>query len=374
MLRGAALSTVALVGETCPGWAAQPDVDAPRPDERAAMRRAVEGYLHRHRAPGLACAIARHGQLVYADAFGVADIDSGERLTSGHRFRIASVSKPITSVAVFTLIERGALRLSDRVFGANGVLGRRFSIPAESPGLSAITVEHLLTHSAGGWANDGSDPMFDQPHLDHAALIGWTIRNRPLIGRPGTTYAYSNFGYCLLGRVIEQVSGKPYAEYVQEAVLRPAGVRTMTIAANSLARRAPGEVRYHAPAGIDPYALNVQRMDAHGGWVANVLDLVRFATRVDGFPPGELLKPETIRTMTIPSSMNAGYAKGWAVNRAGNWWHVGSLAGSTSLLVRTSTRLCWAALVNAGYARSSMGDALDQLMWTLVRAVPRWGA
>lgn len=374
MLRGAAVSTVALLGESRPGWVAQPDMDPPRPDERAAMRRAVEGYLRRHRAPGLACAVARHGQLVYADVFGLADIDTREQLTPGHRFRIASVSKPITAVAVFTLIERGRLRLADRVFGAHGILGNRFRVPADSPWLNEITVEHLLTHTAGGWPNDGSDPMFLQPQLDHSALIGWTIRNRPLSMRPGTAFAYSNFGYCLLGRVIEQVSGKPYADYVQEAVLRRSGIRTMAIAANSLLERAPREVRYHAPQDTNPYAINVRRMDAHGGWIASASDLVRFATHVDGFSPAAILKPETIRNLTTPSSINAGYAKGWAVNRAGNWWHVGSLAGSTSILVRTSTRLCWGALVNAGAAGHSMSGELDQLMWTLVRAVPRWGA
>jgi len=120
--------------------------------------------------------------------------------------------------------------------------------------------------------------------------------------------------------------------------------------------------------------MNVRRMDSHGGWIARPEDLVRFATHVDGFSPASLLKPITIRTMITPSSANPRYAKGWLVNSAGNWWHNGSLPGTTSILVRTSSYLCWAAVTNIGGGDSPIGAALDRLMWAMVRKVPRWMA
>ena len=350
------------------------DAETPHPAERAAMTKAADEFMRRYGAPGLAVAIARRGRLVYSEAFGWSDAASGERLTPHHRFRIASVSKPITSVAVFSLIERGSLRLSDPVFGGQGVLGNAYGRLPEASRLHEITIDHLLTHTAGGWTNDRYDPMFQQPRLDHAELIAWTLKTQPLKSPPGATYAYSNFGYCLLGRVIERVTGQPYETYVQETVLRRAGIRDMAIAGNTLAERQPREVHYLAVGNADPYAINVRRMDSHGGWVATAIDLVRFAVHVDGFTSPSILKPETIRTMTFASPANAGYAKGWAVNRVGNWWHYGSLSGTTSLLVRTSSRFCWAALVNTGQGQSAINGDLDRLVWTMVREVPSWGA
>src|SRR5439155_13313726 len=94
------------------------------PDERQAMAAAANGFRKDFNAPGLSVAIARAGRLVYAEGFGAAD--QGVAVKPSHLFRIASVSKPITSVAIFSLIEQGRLQLSDKVFGANGILQARY--------------------------------------------------------------------------------------------------------------------------------------------------------------------------------------------------------------------------------------------------------
>ena len=240
-------------------------------------------FMRAYDVPGLGVAIVRQGDLVYDEAFGFADKEAGTTLTAAHRFRIASVSKPITAVAIFTLIEQRALGLQDRVFGRDAILANDFGpIPAGSQ-LDQVTVEHLLTHTAGGWPNDGNDPMFHYPQLDHAALIASTLKHQPLTSQPGTKYAYSNFGYCVLGRVIEKVTRRSYASYVQEALLGRAGIRDMEIAGNTLADRRPQEVRYYGQASENPYRVNVRRMDAHGGWLARPAALAIFASHVDGF-------------------------------------------------------------------------------------------
>jgi hypothetical protein len=88
-------------------------------------------------------------------------------------------------------------------------------------------------------------------------------------------------------------------------------------------------------------------MDSHGGWIATPSDLVRFAIHVDGFDVSRnILKPETIRKMATPGDANPNYARGWMVNTKGHWWHGGDLAGTTAILVRTSSHFCWAALTN----------------------------
>ena len=76
--------------------------------------------------------------------------------------------------------------------------------------------------------------------------------------------------------------------------------------------------------------------------------------------------------MTTPTAANEHYACGWAVNKAPNWWHNGSLPGTSSILVRTASGLCWAALTNI--RSEGIGPALDEMMWKIAKAVPAWGA
>ncbi|MDR3702744.1 MAG: serine hydrolase [Candidatus Sulfopaludibacter sp.] len=307
--------------------------------------------------PGLSVAMARHGKMVFQQAFGWAGRDAREKLTPQHRFRIASVSKPITSVALFTLIEAGRLRLDDTVFGPRGVLGEAYGNPPYNPHIEDIRIVHLMTHTGGGWTNDDRDPMFRHPEMNHAQLIRWTLANQPLVNPPGEKYAYSNFGYCVLGRVIEKLTGQPYSRYVQEKVLAPCGIRDMQIAGNALADRAPGEVVYYQPEE-SPYGMNVRRMDSHGGWIATAADLVNFAGHMDA-----ILKPGSLREMTTATAANAGYAKGWAVNKVPNWWHTGSLPGTATLMVRTESGFCWAALTNT--RSEDLATAMDRMMWQL---------
>jgi hypothetical protein len=132
-------------------------------------------------------------------------------------------------------------------------------------------------------------------------------------------------------------------------------------------------VVYYDQNGENPYGVNVARMDSHGGWLATASDLVRFAVRVDGFAdPPDLLAPPTIAMMTTPTAANGAYARGWSVNRHGNWWHTGSLPGTTAILVRTARGLCWAALLNSRRRRSEIPGALDRMMWEMADKVAAW--
>ncbi|RYZ22948.1 MAG: hypothetical protein EOP49_46355, partial [Sphingobacteriales bacterium] len=159
-------------------------------------------------------------------------------------------------------------------------------------------------------------------------------------------------------------------------VFTPAGVKNILMGGNTLADRKPGEVQYTGTAtgGPDPYAYNIARMDAHGGWIANATDLVRLMVRIDGFgAKADILKPASIGLMTaVPALSNpSNYACGWGVNSSGHWWHAGSLPGSTTDWVRTSTGFNWAILANTRVGNNDVND-LDAIVWSAINANAQW--
>lgn len=328
--------------------------------------------------PGVSLAMSYRGKLKLLACFGYADKENEVRIEPRHQLRVASVSKPITAVALLKLAEQGKLKLNETVFGKGGRL-RRFlndNVTREPhrSWIEQITIRHLLSHTCGGWQNKGRNaPMFARPALGlpHSELIEWTLKNVPLKSRPGTSYAYSNFGYCLLGRVIESCTGKSYEEAVKELVLNPAGAKSTHIGRRTRRERQTNEVVYYDR--HDPYGENmdVARMDSHGGWISTATDLVRFAQRVDGFEtPPDILNASSVKLMTTPSMGR--YALGWSTNKSNNWWHGGSFNGGSSILVRTHDGHCWAVLVNTRSYKRGYSLALDQFPWKVKAAVREW--
>jgi CubicO group peptidase (beta-lactamase class C family) len=392
----AALSVLSLLAVLVPGG---PGRSRPTPAFRADDLRRVDAIVEQAMSSsntvGLSLAITHRGRLVFAKAYGRITSGSGEPLHTANRFRIASVSKPLTAIEVMRLAEHGRLQLHQRVFGEGALLGERYGPASQyaDPRIKDITVQQLLEHTEGGWDNDAqdgtTDPMFLHPHLNRDELVSWVLRNVKLEYQPGTIYQYSNFGYALLGRIIEQVTGKPYAEAMREDVFEPAGASSFALARHARAGRLPGEVAYvELGANADaPYELPIERMDAHGGWVATPVDLLRVVAQADGFPSvPDRLGATTLATMTTPTNQPthngepAYYAKGWAVNSVPNWWHTGYLPGTSSLLVRTADRygptgreeFTWAAVTNSTNPQHALDLDLDALMWQVVNSVRTW--
>ena len=367
--------------------AASYPMDSWNPSDIKHIDNVITDFMTKYGVPGSALAIAKDGRLVFSKGYGVANKNTGEVVEASSLFRIASISKSITSVAIMKLVEKGELSLNDKVFGIGGILGTQYGTLPYSKHEKMITIEHLLTHTAGGksWGNSfslfgRSAPMFslEGEGMSQSELIGWILDTRDPTESPGTTYNYSNFGYLVLGRVIEAKTNKSYELYVQSDILKPMGITTMRIGGDVEANRYPDEVVYHDGEFIgNPYGsffipMKVRRMDAHGGWIASAIDLLRFMVHVDGFSTKpDFLNQTSIQTMTAPSSANKYYAKGWSVNTHNNWWHDGSLPGSSSILVRTNDGFSWAFLVNTG----KTGDfslRLDQMVWRAVNGVSSW--
>lgn len=208
--------------------------------------------LTKYQIPGGAIAVARNGKLVFARGYGYANKATGELVQPDSQFRIASLSKPITSAAVLLLMQRGKLTLDQRVFD---ILSYE-PLPGESvdPRLATITIRHLLEHS-GGWNRDTTfDPMFlpvtiaaatgTPPPATADSIIRYMM-GKPLQFNPGSAYNYSNFGYTLLGRIVETISGQSYEKLVQEQVLAPSGAACMQIGRSLQAQSLPKEVKYY---------------------------------------------------------------------------------------------------------------------------------
>ncbi|MGB2629003.1 MAG: serine hydrolase domain-containing protein [Candidatus Acidiferrum sp.] len=339
------------------------------------MMQYTEPFQRQYRVPAMSVALSKSGRFVFDHAGGMADRQHMTQAQESSLFRIADLSKVLTAVTIFSLIEAGKLNLTDRIFGSAGILSTKYGKPPYKTYVTDITVDNLLTHTAGGWPADDNDPMFHNNGWDQSKLISSTIDNIPLTSQPGTQWAYSNFGYCVLGRVIEQVSGQPYPTYVQGNILAPCGITTMQIAHNSERQRASDEVVYIGQYSEDPYKINVTRMDSSGGWIASSTELVQFLNHVAGAPGiPALLKPETIRIMTTPVPAypegDARYARGWMVadNGAGSWWHSGSLPGSTALMIRNPDGSCAAAVCNT---RSEPHQEMDTAMYEMLLNMER---
>jgi N-acyl-D-amino-acid deacylase len=375
----AALASVAMLGAGAGPWRTAPLAHAqarqrstgesapiagqPVP-ELAAFDRVIEQTMARWSLAGGALALSRDGRLVFSRAYGLADVLTGQPFEPTSLCRVASDSKPITAVAILRLIEDGRLSLDDRAFRLLADL----QPPANAridPRLDDVTIQHLLQHT-GGWDSTTSfDPQYP-PHTFWAAGIlgvdappsGEQII-RFMLGQaldfdPGTRYAYSNFGYNVLGRVIERLSGMTYGEYVQQEVLAPAGITDMRLGRTRPEERAPGEVRYVSlpdqalvpsvfpGVGYAPFAYGgyyLESLDAHGGWIATAEDQIRFATAIDGQRGRPLLEPGTVDLMLhtpVPQdsgTVGAGNTRaatglGWVVQPMDggvSWAHAGAL-------------------------------------------------
>lgn len=342
-------------GPTPPGG--QKDIEA--------IDNAVNNFMQKYSIPGVSIAVTKDDNLVYVKSYGKMSANDNTAISNNSLFRIASVSKPVTAVGIMKLLEANKLTMDSKVFGAGSILGNDYPSSKLSQ-VSDLTVRHLLHHTSNLWPNDGNDPMFKQPGFNHEQLINWTLDNYNGVSTRGV-YRYSNFGYCLLGRIIEKLSGKSYEQFIKDEVLKPSGITGMQIGGNTLTDRKNNEVIYTGQGGFDPYVYNISRMDAHGGWIASATDLARFLVRVNGYNgKTDILQPATITTMTTRSVPSSNYASGWGVNDANNWWHNGSLPGTASEIIRAANGFCWVILCNSRSTASGFDTALDELLWPFV--------
>jgi N-acyl-D-amino-acid deacylase len=366
----------------------------------------MNALLDRWKVPGGGLAVGLHGRIVLTRGYGLAERETQRPVDPATRFRLGSLAKPVTAVAVLQLVEQGRLGLDDLLLPRLGEMGPRPAAVTD-PRVHRITIRHLLQHTAGFDRGEAGDPVFPPYSAQSAARqkaplppsCQTVLRDnleRKLDFDPGTRYAYSNLGYCILGRVVEIVSGQAYVDYVKQHVLGPVGARGMDIGSSfagaedeSAYYEYPGAALVESTPGIGAARLVVapygryamETMDSFGGWIGSPVDYLRFMMAIDGQRAAALLRPETVRLMLAPppglEPKPAFYGLGMYVrplkDARQNWWHAGSLSGSKTLSVRTGVGYAWVATFNMrprdrdGFARD-----IDVSLWRAAGAVKAW--
>lgn len=330
---------------------------------------AMSQLLKDWRIAGASVAIVKEGQLVYAKGFGHANKEEKEQVTPNHLFRIASVSKLITGVAVMRLHEEGKIDLNAKVFGDEGILNDSLYLDIRDKKMEDITVQHLLQHE-GGWSSRVPDLMFEPVKVaeamgvpapaDTKTIIRYALKQR-LPYRPGKVYSYSNLGYAILGEVIEKVAGISYEQYVQHYILAPLDVYGMRIGGNLLTERRENEVVYYDYEGsalrLSCYGTgelvpktyggtNLTALGAAGGWIASPAQIMQLLVAIDGHDgKKDILSKESIKKMTTPiEPLRTGL--GWMYINENDWVRTGTLAGTSALLVRRDDKISYMVVVN----------------------------
>lgn len=328
--------------------AAQALAEAPAPSVfRAAVdsgRAAIAEVMARHAIPGMSVAVLVDGQMVWSEGFGFADLENRVPATPLTRFRIGSVSKPVTAAALGKLVESGRLDLDAPV--------QRY-VPSFPAKRWPITSRQVAGHLAGIRHYRGSENQSTRRYatVDEGLEI---FQGDSLLHEPGTRYLYSSYGWNLLSAVVEGASGRDFLSYMRDEVFQPLALRSLV--AEHVDSVIPFRARFY-DRGEDGRVLNAPYVDnsykwAGGGYLSNTEDLVRFGwAHLDG----SLLKPATVETLFAPQSTSDGestdYGIGWSsgVDEAGRRWvgHTGSSVGGWAvLMLYPDQRVVVAALAN----------------------------
>ena len=362
--------------------------------------------------PGAALAVAHKDKLLLARGYGLANKERSVAVRPTSLFRIASLSKTITAVAVLQLVQAGRLKLDDKVLPILGDVGPPPDRITDAR-VRDITVRHLLQHSGGFDRERSGDVVFLPGAADAARRQGGPLPpdcptilrdtlERKLDFAPGERFAYSNIGYCILGRVIERVTGSAYEAHVHEHVLAPAGVtrikvgRTLQPAENEVTYYDyPGAKQVKAMPGLgltvapQPYgAFALETMDSYGGWIGSPIDYLRFILAIDGRRGAALLNAATLTEMNARSELReathgeesngngAYYGLGIRVRplkNGANLFHTGSIPGTSTLAVRTADGFAWVVMFNRRPRdKNGFRGDVDRGLWIAKGKVKTW--
>lgn len=374
----------------------------------ASFDQLMDRFVRENKVPGASLAVTKDRRLVYARGFGLADTSACEPVQPTSTFRIASVSKPITAVAILQLVEEGKLKLDEPVLERID-LG---PLKLTDDRWKKITVRHCLQHS-GGWDRDASgDPIGRSRTIAQSLRVPLPVGPNDIVRHmagekldfdPGSRFAYSNLGYLVLGRIIETISRQSYESFVRQHVMGRIGVVSARLGKALERDRFKDEVKYYDSRKRTGKALyppllnrdvpihygaeNFEAYGAHGGWIASAVDLVRFASAFSEITSSPLLREDAIRTMwqspefppRKPSVRSSYYGLGWMVRTVRfmgvvNAFHSGFIAGSEAIMVRRHDGLCWAVLFNTASSPDgkSLTGLIDAQVHRAADAVKRW--
>ncbi|MCT4615268.1 MAG: beta-lactamase family protein [Marinifilaceae bacterium] len=355
----------------------------------------VSRFMNRWEICGLSLSISKNKKLVFSKGYGYSDAENKTEMQAFNIFRIASVSKLITAVAIMKLYEDGYLKLEDKVFGKFGILNQTEFQNIKDKRTYNITVEHLLRHSSG-YSNRYGDPMFiptiisrklnQELPINSDDIIRYML-SKKLHFSPGTSSSYSNLGYVILEKVIEKITNTDYETYVQNYILHPCGIFDMHLGKNKRINKLKNEVNYYEQDNaIKVSACNgtnrivsksnggndIESLGGAGGWVASTPELIKFALAIDGDDTfKDILSGKSIEYMTNKSKFSS-YPIGWSGNVNNLRWRSGSLAG-TSALLKYNDQMCFSIVTNESTWRGSdFTNDLNRLLKQIQRTTRNW--
>jgi CubicO group peptidase (beta-lactamase class C family) len=335
--RAALLAALALASPAL----AEPPAASPDPPERTLD--AMLTGLYAKDAPGAAVIAVRDGRTVLRKAYGMADLELGVPLQSDMVFRIGSMTKQFTAVAVLMLVEEGKVAVSDPI--------TKF-LPDYPTGGRTITVEHLLTHTSGIRSYTDMPDFIPNLRKDYTLpeLIDH-FKNEPMEFEPGERYQYSNSGYFLLGAIIEKASGMGYEAFLRKRIFDVAGMPDTSLESTSRVtpRRAHGYAK-KGDAWVNAEFLSMTQPFSAGGIVSTVDDLAKWDAALY---TGKLLRSETLQQAFTRHRTRDGkeidYGYGW---QPGQWegftvlQHGGGIPGFVSMGIRVPERKVYVAVLS----------------------------
>jgi D-alanyl-D-alanine carboxypeptidase len=317
-------------------------------------------------ALAISVAVAKDGELVHTAAFGVANPMTGEAVSPAHRFRVASNSKLLTATAVLELVEDGNLGLDEPVLGP---LVSGLGVTPTDPGISAITLRQLLSHTSGFPEYQRTFFGGGAANCEEAARRGL---GGALLAPPGIVYRYSNMNFCLIGLLIEAVTGRPYETVIQEDVLAPLGISDMRMAGTYDVR--PGDVVHPTTPG----RTFMEALGGAGAWIGTASDLVTIVDCLDRTRPGwHPLSEFMVAQMQLPQagilySNGQWYGLGLRVWADGTWGHTGTVENARSMVIRRPDGITWAVTIsgNAPSNTDRIRKYVDEAFATIGIAAP----
>lgn len=317
----------------------------------------IELYYNIKNVPSISAGVLKNDSIVWLGSRGFTDIENSVASTSNSIYRIASISKPITAVAIMQLWEKGILNLDDDV---------RKYVPYFPKKKWVFTIRHLLNHTSG--IRSYREDEFHSKVLYSSTREALKVFDKDsLLFKPGSDYLYSTFGYTVLAAVIESASKKPFAVYVKENILLPSGMYStfVDVQKEIIKYRARGYVKNFYRELENSQLADLSIKVAGGGYMSTANDLLLFAKNLLN---GNLLNPATLDSMIVPTRISRDFIKNYGLgfslpeNRSDRkFYHAGAGTGFTSkLLIDPVEKIAVVHLINI--SDRTLENPADELM------------
>lgn len=317
-------------------------------------RQMIEKAMRDHPFPGMAVAVSIKGELIWSAGFGVSDMKKATKVDPAKsKFRIGSVSKPITAVGLAKLYEEGKADLDAPI---------QTYVPDFPQKKYAISLRQLAGHLAGIRHYRGLEFMNRLKYETVADGLD-IFKADTLLFEPGTKYAYSSYGWNLISAAMEGAADTDFLSYIDQTVFRPLKMRNTC--ADHADQNIPGRVKFYVLSKdkiVEAAYVDNSYKWAGGGFLSTAEDLIRFG---NAQLYAKLLKPETIELFRTPQQTTDGkstnYGMGWTTgeDKKGRAWFGhsgGSVGGTTFLIIYPETEMVFAGMVNLSSA--PLGDLM----------------